>query len=810
MTRKITLLFCIAAIASTLYANNEEPVDSLRVIDIEEIVVIASPKETTKLRQLPASVSLLSQHDMEAYHIHSLKDITGITPNIFIPDYGSRLTSAIYIRGIGSRINTPAVGLYVDNVPYIDKSAFDFNYYDIERIDILRGPQGTLYGRNTMGGLVKVHTRSPFDYQGTDHQLSAGSYNNYTASLTKYHRISDTFAFSAGGYYQHEGGYFKNHFDNKRADGLDGGGGRIRAVWLPQPQLKLDFNISYDYSDQGGYPYGEYHPESGKIDPVNYNDKSGYYRGLFNTSLNLEYQGKRFVLNAVTGYQQLKDRMFMDQDFSPQSVFTLRQGQRQHTLSEEITLKSSYTGNWQWVTGLFGFHQTLKTAVPVTFKETGVSMIEDVINEFLPNGSGMTSGLTINNAELLIPGDFKTPVSGAAVFHQSTYNNLLVKGVSVTAGLRLDYEHTRFTYDSNTSINYDFYLTRTPFVIDLSGLEDHPSFTGKANKSYLHLLPKFAIQYDFNRDNNLYISATRGFRSGGFNIQMFSDIIQSEMQNDMKRTIRKEAKEALLALGTPETVIDNMILNNIPVSDEVIDIKESTLYKPEYTWNYEIGTHLTLLDRRVQADLAAFYMDTRDQQVAVFVESALGRRTINAGKSRSYGFEAAFRMQATDNFSLTASYGYTNAKFRDYDRSKEILIEEPEEGEAAAAVEDYSGNYIPFVPRNTLNIGGEYIFRMKQGVLLKNIVLNVNYNGAGKLYWTEKNDIRQDFYGTLNARATAVFSKLEVALWAQNILNKHYATFYFETIGHQGMSSKAYYMQKGKPVHLGVDLRVRF
>ena len=117
------------------------------------------------MRQLPSSVSLISQKDMQANHITSLKSASSIVPNFFMPDYGSRLTSAMYIRGIGSRINTPAVGMYVDNIPYLDKSAFDFNFYDIERIDILRGPQGTLYGRNTMGGLVKVHTRSPFSYQ---------------------------------------------------------------------------------------------------------------------------------------------------------------------------------------------------------------------------------------------------------------------------------------------------------------------------------------------------------------------------------------------------------------------------------------------------------------------------------------------------------------------------------------------------------------------------------------------------------------------------------------------------------------------
>ena len=95
------------------------PKDSLKVVDIEEVVVIATPKENRKLRELPVATTLLSQKDMQANQVHSVKNLTGIVPNLFIPDYGSKLTTSIYIRGIGSRINTPSVGLYVDNIPYI-------------------------------------------------------------------------------------------------------------------------------------------------------------------------------------------------------------------------------------------------------------------------------------------------------------------------------------------------------------------------------------------------------------------------------------------------------------------------------------------------------------------------------------------------------------------------------------------------------------------------------------------------------------------------------------------------------------------
>lgn len=364
------------------------PKDSLKVVDIEEVVVIATPKENRKLRELPAATTVLSQKDMQANQVNSVKRLSGLIPNIFIPEYGSKLTTSIYIRGIGSRINTPAIGLYVDNIPYIDKSAFDFNYSDIERIDVLRGPQGTLYGRNTMGGLIKVHTKSPFTYQGTDIRMGAATYNDYNVSLTHYHRISDQFAFSTGGFYEHTGGFYQNSArNNERVDKGNAGGGRFRGIYLPKDNLKLDLNVSYEYSDQGGYPYfytgitqegvnkGKTEEREEMIGKIAYNDRSNYYRNLLNAGFNVEYQAKNFILSAVTGYQHLKDRMFLDQDFTEKNIFNLTQKQKLNTISEEIVLKSKPNRKWEWTTGIFGFYQTLNTDGPVTFKEDGVKKL---------------------------------------------------------------------------------------------------------------------------------------------------------------------------------------------------------------------------------------------------------------------------------------------------------------------------------------------------------------------------------------------------------------------------------------------------
>lgn len=768
----------------------EAPKDTTRVIDIEEVIVIATPKENNRLRQQPLSATSFSQGDMRNNSVTSVKSLSGLVPNLFIPDYGSKLTTSVYVRGIGSRINTPAVGLYVDNIPFIDKSAFDFNYSDIERIDVLRGPQGTLYGRNTMGGLIRVFTKSPFSYQGTDISLGAATYNNYKASVNHYHRISDKFAFSAGAFYEHEGGFFENMArNNEKIDKGDEVGGRMRAIWLPKDNLKLDFTVNYEYSNQGGYPYQltslsetdiYYQDLKGDLGKVAYNNECGYMRHLLNGGLNLEHQADNFILSSVTGFQYLKDEMNLDQDFTRKNVYTMSQRQNSKTISEEIVLKSKPGRRWQWTTGVSGFYQWLDTEGPVTFHEDGISsLMENNVNgifkkikEEYPMMPDMSLDITDEN--ILIGGNFKSPMLSTGIYHQSTINDIIFEGLSFTAGLRMEYERYWLDYNSNTNINFDFKIAVMP--MPFKGLNSSPKVNGNISHDYIQLLPKLALQYDFNKSNNIYASVSKGYRSGGYNIQMFSEIVQGEMINGMIAVLDEKSHGMVSQMGG----------DKIPHYE--FNIQETTMYKPEYSWNYEIGSHMTMFDGRLQADVAAFYMDTHDQQISRFAASGLGRITVNAGKSRSIGGELALKAQITDAFSLNGNYGYTHATFTDYVVSDEV---------------NYNGNYVPFVPQHTFNIGGQYIFRMKSGAWLDNIMLNANYKGAGRVYWTEQNNAYQNLYGTLNGRISLNKGNGQIGIWINNALNTKYQAFYFESMNRG-------FAQMGRPMQIGVDLRCRF
>ena len=414
-------LFAISGIGSA--EDKTIPQDTVKIFNMDEIVVTSSSKETNKLRALPASVSMLSQQQVSDRQVMSIKDISSFVPNLYMPDYGAKLTSAVYIRGIGARSSGQSVGLYVDDAPYMDKSSFDFELTDIQRIEVLRGPQGTLYGRNAMGGIINIHTLSPLSYQGVKAALSYGNCGQLNAKISVYNKPGENSGLAISAYYDRQDGFFTNVYDGQKADYEKPAGGRLKLYRILSPALTASFSVSYEHARQGAFPYGIYDEETKKIGEVNINDESSYRRSLLSSSMSLKYQHENILLTALTGYLFLDDNMKMDQDFSASSVFVLNQRQKQHAFTEEISVKSRNDNNYRWSFGVYGFYNKFRTEGPVEFKEDGIkTVLEPVFDKF--SEYGMPGKLTITNESLYIPGNFETPSCGAAVYHQSTYNNI--------------------------------------------------------------------------------------------------------------------------------------------------------------------------------------------------------------------------------------------------------------------------------------------------------------------------------------------------------------------------------------------------
>ncbi|MBR4187081.1 MAG: TonB-dependent receptor, partial [Bacteroidaceae bacterium] len=553
MNRKLlpyTLFICIGCILSPtlLFA---EPSDTLRVSEMDEVIVVSTPKEHSLLRQQPLSSTSIGAEQLQQKGIDNIKGLTAYIPGLFIPAYGSRLTSSIYLRGVGSRIGTPAIGMYVDDIPLANMSSMDQDLSDADRIDVLRGPQGTLFGRNTIGGLIRVYTKNPMSYQGTDIMLGAATYNNYRARVTHYHRPAENFAFSAGVSYEHLGGFFRNRAqDDRHADRGDDIAAHWRGIYRPSERVSLDLSARYQWTRQGAYPYvAKEGPDAGE---VAYNRPSKYLRHNLSVGLKAEHDLDRVMFVSTTGFQFLKDDMNMDQDFSRLDLYTLRQMQNSKVLSEEIAVKSKNKGRWQWTSGVNFQYQWLRTEAPVTFYKEGIDWLSGTISSHLPDLTAQGMGpmsIALTNTEMPMGGIFHTPTLNLGVFHQSTIE--IVKNLSLIVGIRLDYEHYKMSYDAPGYVDFDFAMkgARPQNSVQLSGLHAEPVFVGKTSDHDLHLLPKAALKYDFgSQGSNVYASVSRGYRSGGYNVQLFSDLLQTEMQRLMMQEIDAGTEDYLTKL----------------------------------------------------------------------------------------------------------------------------------------------------------------------------------------------------------------------------------------------------------------------
>jgi len=454
-------------------ANKNVPLDEIVVTDFKQ----------NKRNLTSTAVSTINMQQLHNQQIVNLKELTAIMPNFYMPDYGSYANTPVYIRGIGTKSKGSAVGFYVDGVPHFESSAFNIDLSDIAAVNVFRGPQGTLYGRNTIAGIINVYTHNPLDYQRTRIKVGYGRYNDFIAQASNYAKISEKFGISTAASYHHNDGMFTNHFLNEKADKINEGEGRIGLYWRPTTNWLLHLNSTLTYSEQNGYPYAPYDIVKDELLPISYNRNSTYRRLISSTGLNAQYENNHISFNSQTSYQFIKSHQGLDQDFTPQDVYFVDNSYHQNMLSQELTLKSNDKGRYQWIIGLFGM------------------LLHS--NQFAE-----TSYFT---RDFSTPTTYKNPTAGYAIYHQSSYN--IWRGLSTTVGLRFDYEHAKTTYNQDkTTLSTGVTTHAKDFV---------------SSASFRQFTPKFTLQYLTNKDNLYYISITRGYKPGGFNTIFKTDAERS-------------------------------------------------------------------------------------------------------------------------------------------------------------------------------------------------------------------------------------------------------------------------------------------
>ncbi|MBO5812925.1 MAG: TonB-dependent receptor, partial [Alistipes sp.] len=281
------------------------------------------------------------------------------------------------------------------------------------------------------------------------------------------------------------------------------------------------------------------------------------------------------------------------------------------------------------------------------------------------------------------------------------------------------------------------------------------NFGDRLYNSFFEILPKVTATVRFDARNSLYASVSKGYKAGGFNTQMFSEVQQSRLMKQMGVAMHR------------------------------MSIDEIVAYKPEYSWNYEVGAHTATADGRFVAEAALFYIDCRDQQLTVFPEGqTTGRMMTNAGKTRSFGGEMSARVSPFKNFDVSLSYGYTNARFVEFRSGKS----------------DYAGQYVPYAPQHTSAARATYEIAIPTR-WLERIVLGVGYKGVGPIYWNEENSLKQNYYSLLDASVRLAGPHYSVEVWGKNLTGAKYAVFHFESISHP-------FLQMGRPRMFGVTLNI--
>lgn len=695
------------------------------------------------------AVTYIGSSAIKTYDIINLKQAAALAPNFYMPAYGSRMTSSVYVRGLGTRIDQPSVGLNIDNIPIINKDNFDFDLADIDRVEILRGPQNILYGRNTMGGLINIYTVSPLSFEGAKVRVSYGNHDTYRASAGVYGKISPKLGMSLTGDVSGTNGFYRNAFNNSHVGRERLGSLRWKTAYRPKGNVVVENTAIMSRARQNGYPYQRVGAQE-----VSYNDTCYYKRFSFVDGLTVKHTFQGITFSSIMSYQYLNDDMTLDQDFTADDYFTLRQQRKEHAFTADLVARGPQSGVYSWLAGVFGFYKHTRMEAPVTFYQTGIDRLitsnRNAINPHYP--------IFWDSPDFTLGSNFKMPAGGMSVYHES---QLRLGDFTATVGLRYDWERTRLKYRSFCNTAYTVYdntasggqlpppLPLIPYRHEQLNIDEQ----GSLKRDFNQLLPKFSLSYSLPEYlGNVYASATKGYKSGGYNTQMFSDFLQQQMMAQMGMTAP-------------------------------YDVAATVGYKPETTWNYEVGAHLSLLDARLHLDFAAFWIDVDDQQVTMFPPGSItGRVMANAGKSRSRGVELTAAYNHPWGWFARGSYGFTDAKFVRFDNGRN----------------NYAGCHLPYAPCNTMFVGAG-LSRGLRG-WIDRITFQANVRGVGKIYWDEANTVSQPFYALLNASAELHHRRFSLELWANNLTSTQYATFYFVSIGNA-------FLQRGNGTSFGATIR---
>ncbi|MDR3696184.1 TonB-dependent receptor [Mucilaginibacter sp.] len=455
-------------------------------------VTVSSEKRQESVQNIPAAITSLDAKQIRDYHLWDITNLTAIAPNLFVIEHGNSTSSNFFnIRGVMGFSSEQAVATYVDGVYQSDYFSAPPLFNDIQSIEVLRGPQGTLYGRNAYGGVVNITTRQPGNTPMGYAEATFGNYGQqrYTVGLSG-PVIKDRLFASGSFTYNHRGSIYYNEFTHSGYDRREDYNGNFSLRYLPSANWSLALNAKTESdNDRGSFPWvTSIDDVFSKPYQVNSNNTNVERRNNLNTSLAANYYGKDFNFTSVSSYTNFHiwyEGPGVDYDFSPLDALSTAPDTRQQVYAQELRFSSpsASQSKLKWVGGAYGFMENLKVTTPTFYGPDYV--------QFDPaSGAPFT---TIDHS--------RGTNKGYAFFGQATYS--LTGKLDFTAGIRYDVENRGLNDYS------DYQKDPNPPVL-LSPAHDYGA-------TFHAVTPKFVLSYKLQDNMLLYGSYARGFRAGGLN-----------------------------------------------------------------------------------------------------------------------------------------------------------------------------------------------------------------------------------------------------------------------------------------------------
>ena len=791
-------LVCAAMIgAASLISGDEARAQEGPNGDASDEIVVTAQRREQNLQDVPLAVTAVGGEELAARNVVDVRDLGQFTPSLTVQgasrSSGGGANAAMFVRGVGQDefliSFDPGVGIYLDEV-YLGRTVGAIlDMADVERVEVLRGPQGTLFGRNTIGGALQIVSKAPeLEDLGGFVTLGARSDDGYEATGALNVPLGQSAALRLTAQTRVQDGFATNQSTGADLSNVDRQ--LFRAQLLVEPTERLRISLSADGSslDERGIQaslidvdpsnafLGLYnglrspdplHPVLSVEDVSRDGDVSNLNRDGLNQNeawgfgANISYRmSDQLLFKSITSYRELSATFTADLDGTDEPFVDNLYDTEQDQFSQELQIQGeSFGDRLEFVVGGFYFRERAREAGAIDIFAGLFDTLQALPGPGVPAFQGVDCGVTPefcaggagnpNNAffDLQFRTDSAVETDSLAVFAQFDYH--LTDALSVTLGLRQSWDDKTLDYVV-TRGGGSAALCAGPFAAAIGCIDGQTYAVAptRFEDTFEAFTPRFGINYRVNDDVLLYASAARGFKSGGFN-------------------------------GRATTPAD------------------LTIFNPEEIWSYELGAKSTWLDQRLTLNAALFYSDYQDLQFAIAVPNPLGPGTlspvINAGAAEIMGLEIESRFAWTPELSTSFGGSWIEAEY-----SEDVSFL----GQPTGIV---AGNRLPKTPNLQVFASIDLDRPVFDGRLRLLGRLDASYRSDSDNEPSNYAPVAQDAYSLFNARVgiSNASNAWALSLWGRNLTDERY----LENAFRSGGGTNVGYFARGREIGLSATVR---